>query len=84
MKLNSPLSPEELSKLCKALEYSAERLARFFEQGVLLAESLEDEELASSRRKIADYQGKIRRERERIGRIQNIIRRKRENERNRR
>ena len=74
---NDPLTPDEFEKLLHALDVTCQNVVRLFNQGVVLAESLDDERITGSRRKIDNYREQITREQKRIKWIQSIIRRRR-------
>lgn len=73
---NDPLTPEELEKLLQCLDVTCQNLDRLFNQGVVLAESLDDERITGSRRKIDSYRDQIRKEQARVKRIQSILKRR--------
>lgn len=74
---NDPLTPEEFEKLLHALDVTCQNLDRLFNQGVVLAESLDDDRIAGGRRKIDYYRDLIRKEQARVKRIQSILKRRR-------
>ena len=73
---NDPLTPEEFEKLLHALDVTCQNVVRLFNQGVVLAECLDDERITGSRRKIDSYRDQIRKEQARVKRIQSIIKRR--------
>lgn len=73
----APLTPEEFEKLLHALDLTCQNVARLFTQGVVLVESLDDERITASRRKIDSYRERISREQKRIRWIQSIIKKRR-------
>ena len=73
---NDPLTPEEFEKLLHALDVTCQNVVRLFNQGVVLDESLDDERITGSRRKIDSYRDQIRKEQARVKRIQSIIKRR--------
>lgn len=73
---NDPLTPEEFEKLLHALDVTCQNVVRLFNQGVVLAESIDDERITGSRRKIDSYRDQIRKEQARVKRIQSIIKRR--------
>lgn len=73
---NDPLTPEEFEKLLHALDVTCQNVVRLFNQGVVLAESLDDERITAGRRKIDRYREQIGREQARVKRIQSIVKRR--------
>ena len=73
---NDPLTPDEFEKLLHALDVTCQNVVRLFNQGVVLAESLDDERITQGRRKIDNYREQITREQRRIKWIQSIIKRR--------
>lgn len=73
---NDPLTPDEFEKLLHALDVTCQNVVRLFNQGVVLAESLDDERITAGRRRIDGYREKIAREQKRIKWIQSIIRKR--------
>jgi len=73
---NGPLTQEEFEKLLRVLELTCQNVMRLFNQGVVLAESLDDERITASRQKIDNYRDKIAQEQKRIKRIQFCLKRR--------
>lgn len=74
---NDPLTPEEFEKLLHALDLTCRNVLRLLNQGIIVAESLDDERITSSRRKMDRYRDQLRKEQLRVKRIQSIAKRRR-------
>jgi hypothetical protein len=83
----TPLSPDEYDKLFTMLELISSRIstniARLLNQGVVMDESLDDERIHSSQRKIEKYRQSVGRERDRLKRIRDYLHRKKDQDRKR-
>ena len=73
---NEPLTPEEFEKLLHALDVTCQNVQRLLNQGIIVAESLDDERITQGRRKIDNYREQITREQRRIKWIQSIIKKR--------
>ena len=73
---NDPLTPEEFEKLLHALDVTCQNVVRLFNQGVVLAECLDDERITAGKQKIDRYREQIGREQARVKRIQSIVKRR--------
>lgn len=73
---NEPLTPEEFEKLLHALDATCQNVLRLLNQGVLVAESLDDERITAGKQKIDRYREQIRKEQARVKRIQSILKRR--------
>lgn len=76
-----PLTSDEYAKLLKVLEYIATSVAtsidRLLTQGVMeMDESLDDERVATSQKKIESYRNAVRKEQERIRKLRDHLRHK--------
>lgn len=73
---NDPLTPEEFEKLLYALDLTCRNVLRLLNQGIIVAESLDDERITAGRRKMDRYRELIRKESLRVKRIQSIAKRR--------
>jgi uncharacterized protein YfkK (UPF0435 family) len=74
---NDPLTPEEFEKLLHALDLTCRNVLRLLNQGIIVAESLDDERITSSRKRMDRYRSQLRKEQLRVKRIQSIAKRRR-------
>ena len=74
---NEPLTPEEFEKLLHALDLTCRNVLRLLDQGIILAESLDDERITSSRKKMDRFRDQLRKEQLRVKRIQSVAKRRR-------
>ncbi len=73
---NDPLTPEEFEKLLHALDLTCRNVLRLLNQGIIVAESLDDERITAGRRRMDRYRELIRKESLRVKRIQSIAKRR--------
>lgn len=79
MQMNqNPLNKDDFLKLLKALELISANLDRLFTQGALLDESLTDGQISSSQKRIEIYRQRIAKEQQRIRKLRDYLKHKRE------
>lgn len=74
---DDPLTPEEFEKLLHALDLTCRNVLRLLNQGIIVAESLDDERITAGRRKMDRYRDQLRKEQLRVKRIQSVAKRRR-------
>lgn len=74
---NDPLTPEEFEKLLHALDLTCRNVLRLLNQGIIVAESLDDERVTAGRKKMDRYRDQLRKEQLRVKRIQSVAKRRR-------
>jgi len=72
-----PMTPEEMDLMLRGIEQVCQNVDRWLNQGVVVMESMEDERIESSRRKIDGFRDGIRKEQKNIQRFRSVLQRRR-------